>query len=73
MKQTKGTFSYRLLKSLSQDAVEAKGVNLLKKLIKQVSKSTQTSHQKRFLGHCYSVFDLWLRSSVTNFCMKLEG
>lgn len=30
LKQTKDTFSYRLLKSL-QDAVESKGVNLLKK------------------------------------------
>lgn len=32
LKQTKPTFSYRFLKSLSQDAAEAEGVSLLKKL-----------------------------------------
>lgn len=41
LKQTKAGFSNRFLKSLSQDAIEAAAVNLLKNWIKQVSQSAQ--------------------------------
>lgn len=58
----------QILKSLSQDVVEAEGVNLLNNWIKQVSQSTQRGSLVAII-----LFDLWPRNCVTSLCMKLEG